>query len=123
MAEVLPPALKAQMDKVKPALEAYLVAGRSALTALKSGADSSADIAAFDEKFTYLAEANEKLGDDLLKWADKAKVESFDPARSCGPGGHPWARRFQGSTTRSARSSSASTCSSSPPRRLDRQGT
>ena len=77
MREVLPAELKATMDKVKPALEAYLGAGRSALAALKSGVDPSADIATFEGRFTFLEEANETLGDNLLKWAEAAKMHSY----------------------------------------------
>jgi methyl-accepting chemotaxis protein len=81
MGEVLPPEVEATMDKVKPALEAYLAAGRSALAALKSGVDPSADIATFESRFTFLEEANEKLGDDILKWAEAAKVQSDGDAQ------------------------------------------
>jgi methyl-accepting chemotaxis protein len=76
MAEDLPPEIKAEMDKVQPALDAYIAAGRAAFTALKNGDYPAAQLAAFEEKFDFLEGANASLGDNLLKWADASREAS-----------------------------------------------
>lgn len=74
--ENVPAGLKADMQAVNAALQTYIAAGQSALSALRKDADNKDDIAKFDERFTFLEGANEALSEALLSWTEAAKTQS-----------------------------------------------
>ena len=80
--EEMPAAIKADMDTVNAALKTYIAAGESALAALGSDGDPARDIATFQEKFTFLEDANEAVSKGLLAWTDEIKLGSAEQAHS-----------------------------------------
>ncbi len=80
--EEMPAAIKADMDTVNAALKTYIAAGELALAALGSDGDPARDIATFQEKFTFLEDANEAVSKGLLAWTDEIKLRSAEQAHS-----------------------------------------
>lgn len=74
--------IKADIETVNAALKTYVAAGQSALAALHGEADPARDIGIFQERFTFLEEANETVSKDLLKWTDEVKAQSAEQSRS-----------------------------------------
>ena len=79
--EAVPGGVRANMNKVKAALQIYVATGESVLKALQRDAEcSAARIRNIQEKFAFLENANEALSKDLLKWS--SEVNSKEQRRA-----------------------------------------
>ena len=80
--EDVPAVIKADMHTVNAALKTYIAAGESVLAALQGDADAAGNIGIFEEKFTFLEDANEAVSKALLKWTDEVKLLSAEQSHS-----------------------------------------
>ncbi len=76
LAEELPAGIRTKLHEVEKALNAYIDAGQTVLTALTRGEASRGASQTFDETFEFLEKAQESVSDDLLAWSNEHKQDS-----------------------------------------------
>jgi methyl-accepting chemotaxis protein len=73
--EPLPRSIAIKLEQVQVALNAYIDAGQSVFTGLQRNEATEEAYKIFDEKFSFLEEAQEIVSSDLLAWSQEYKLE------------------------------------------------
>jgi methyl-accepting chemotaxis protein len=76
LAEPLPRAIAIKLEQVQVALNAYIDAGQKVFAGIQRGEASEEAYATFNEKFSFLEEAQEAVSADLLAWSQDYKLAS-----------------------------------------------
>jgi methyl-accepting chemotaxis protein len=79
--EPLPRAIAIKLEQVQVALNAYIDAGQKVFAGIQRGEASEDAYATFNEKFSFLEEAQEAVSADLLAWSQDYKLESDKASR------------------------------------------